>query len=579
MVRRAVTRKTSGERPVLADPLYYLSNFRTVLASLQSRYGELLNQDEREFMRQFAMLPEPSCALLVRMIMRRGEYFRLSRLEYPEIGAAAAAAAPLVCLGWLEEPLLDMDALHRLLTKAELVAHLMLPRRVLRSNKAELLPLLRAAYPDKRTFHGWCPQARDRVVHPLIKVLVERFRLLFFGNFHQDWTAFIVSDLGISAYETVSGHTAAFHTRAHIDAFDRLYRCDRLLEGGVELEGAAASIAEPIPDSHWLEEHRQRLLFQIAMAHERSGNLSSALAVHSACRYRGSRMRTVRLLERSQDWEAARELCLIAAASPENEAERQLVGRLLPRLNRKLGLTSERTSVVPNVETFDVRLDASPGGRAIELQLRDHLTRREESYSSVYYVENALINSLFGLLCWEAIFAPVPGAFFHDYQYGPADLESPCFYERRRDRFAACFAALESDLYKDIIRQRIVAKRGVQAPFIAWGLLREPLLECALECFPASHLRLWFQWIVRDVVENRSGFPDLVQFWPHERRYRLVEIKGPGDRLQDNQRRFLEFCSQHQMPVSVCRVRWAQESAASLGCSQTFPGRLHGPRK
>ena len=68
-------------------------------------------------------------------------------------------------------------------------------------------------------------------------------------------------------------------------------------------------------------------------------------------------------------------------------------------------------------------------------------------------------------------------------------------------------------------------------------------------------------WILRDVVDNRAGFPDLVQFWPDETRYRLVEVKGPGDRLQDNQRRFLEFCAAHGMPVFVCQVR---ERAAVL---------------
>ena len=166
-----------------------------------------------------------------------------------------------------------------------------------------------------------------------------------------------------------------------------------------------------------------------------------------------------------------------------------------------------------------------------------------------------MINSLFGLLCWDAIFAPIPGAFFHDFQYGPADLEGPYFYERRRDRFAESFAALESGRYRDLIRQRFIAKAGIQAPFVSWGLLKPQLLEFALQCFPASHLRLWFEWIVRDVIENRAGFPDLVQFWPNEQRYRMVEIKGPGDRLQDNQRRFLEFCTLHHMPAFVCRVR------------------------
>jgi VRR-NUC domain-containing protein/Fanconi-associated nuclease 1-like protein/Fanconi anemia protein nuclease-like protein len=556
MARRAAELKMKGGRPVLADPFYYLNNFGTVLESLESRYSELLTGEETEFIRRFAILPEPSRALLVRMIMRRGMFFRLSRLEYSEIGDAAVAAAPLLDMGWLEEPLLDVYALHRLLTKVELTGNLALSRNACRLNKPDLLEVLRAQHAEPRPFHGWCANLNDRVFRPVVKPLAERFRLMFFGNFHQDWTTFVLSDLGINSYEIVPVHTTPFSTRAHIDAFHQLYRCQMALQEGVELKDIVASIPAAILDSEWLEEHRQRLLFHIAMAYERSDDGAAAFAVYSVCRYRGSRMRTVRLLERMNEWQAARELCLVAASSPEGEAERQLVCRVLPRLNRKLGVTEAKRTGLPQLASFDIQLEAPPDGLALEFHVRDHLAREEQSDSTVHYVENGLISSLFGLLCWDAIFAPIPGAFFHGFQYGPADLESPYFYERRRERFAACFAELESGNYKDIIRERRSAKAGIQAPFVAWGLLKQPLLEYALQCFPAQHLRLWFEWIVRDIVENRAGFPDLVQFWPSERRYRMVEIKGPGDRLQDNQRRLLEFCSQHEMPVAVCRVRW-----------------------
>jgi hypothetical protein len=93
-------------------------------------------------------------------------------------------------------------------------------------------------------------------------------------------------------------------------------------------------------------------------------------------------------------------------------------------------------------------------------------------------------------------------------------------------------------------------------------LLSKSLLESALTCIPAAHLKIWFEWILHDVRENRAGFPDLVQFWPLERRYRMIEVKAPGDRLQDNQRRFLELCASHRIPVSVCRVRWSGRSSA-----------------
>ena len=91
-----------------------------------------------------------------------------------------------------------------------------------------------------------------------------------------------------------------------------------------------------------------------------------------------------------------------------------------------------------------------------------------------------------------------------------------------------------------------------------WDAVDEELLELALDCIPAAHLRLWFQRILLDIKANRSGFPDLIRFWPAERRYQMVEVKGPGDRLQDNQLRWIDYCAEHGMPVSVCYLAWQE---------------------
>jgi len=77
-----------------------------------------------------------------------------------------------------------------------------------------------------------------------------------------------------------------------------------------------------------------------------------------------------------------------------------------------------------------------------------------------------------------------------------------------------------------------------------------------LQCIPARHLRLWCERMLRDIRVNRAGMPDLIQFWPAEQRYCMVEVKGPGDRLQDNQRRWLAFCAEHDMQVEVVHVQW-----------------------
>ena len=122
---------------------------------------------------------------------------------------------------------------------------------------------------------------------------------------------------------------------------------------------------------------------------------------------------------------------------------------------------------------------------------------------------------------------------------------------------------LDTGAYRSAILQRYAEKHGVQSPFVFWGTLTEELLALALDCIPATHLRTLFARLLLDVKANRTGFPDLVRFWPAQRRYEFVEVKGPGDKLQDNQIRWLQYCGGHGIAASVCHVRWRAEPAGS----------------
>lgn len=73
---------------------YYLHNFQQALDWLAQRYGDLLSEQEADFIAGFARLPQNSRALLVRMLMRRGPWFRASKLAYEEIPVTGDAAAP-----------------------------------------------------------------------------------------------------------------------------------------------------------------------------------------------------------------------------------------------------------------------------------------------------------------------------------------------------------------------------------------------------------------------------------------------------------------------------------------------------
>ncbi|WP_443699469.1 VRR-NUC domain-containing protein [Pseudomonas sp.] len=542
----------------LEDPLYYLHNFRQVLDWLGQRYADLLDADEVHFIQQFDRLPQASQALLVRMVMRKGVHFRAGKLNYLEIGCPHAAAHPLKALGWIDDQcLLGFDELFGLLQKGEVLGAFQPWIDQPKGKKTDWLEQLAPQFTEQRRFAHWCPELDDVLYSLTVMDLCDRLRLLFFGNLHQDWSEFVLADLGIYTYEKVEfcAESRGLRSRDDVLGFLFLHQCQQAFESAQALHSVLAQIATLQTDNPWLEKRRAKLLFQVGQYCERSAELALAEQIYRACVYPGARARLIRVLERQEDYAQAMALACAAQEAPESPAEQQHLLRVLPRLRRKLGAPALPKVKPREVTRLDLALPLPEPLMSVEYCVQAHLS---EPDAPVYYVENGLINSLFGLLCWEAIFAPLPGAFFHPFQRGPADLHSEDFHQRRASLFAACFEQLQDERYKNTIRQRYVDKWGIQSPFVFWNLLSEELLEQALACLPAEHLHYWFERLLLDIRANRAGMPDLIQFWPAQKTYRMIEVKGPGDRLQDNQLRWLEFCGEYQMPVTVCYVRWAQ---------------------
>ncbi len=545
----------------LENPLYYLHNFCQVLHWLGQRYADLLDPDEQHFIQQFDRLAQPSQALLVRMVMRKGVHFRAGKLHYLEIGCPHAAAGPLLELGWVDAHCpLAFEELFGLLQKSEILGAFTPWIDQPKARKTDWLEGLAAQFTEPRSFVQWCPDLADTLYSLTVMQLCDRLRLMFFGNLHQDWSEFVLADLGIYTYEKVEfcAESRGLRTRDDVHGFLFLHQCQQAFETGEALEAVLAQVATLSTDNPWLEKRRAKLLFQIGQYCERSAELDLAQQIYRACAYPGARARLIRVLERQEDYAQAMALANAAQQAPESAAEQQHLLRVLPRLRRKLGEPALPKAKPRQVTRLDLALTLPEPLMSVEYCVQAHLS---EPDAPVHYVENGLINSLFGLLCWEAIFAPLPGAFFHPFQRGPADLHSEDFHQRRAGLFAACFEQLQDERYKTTLRQRYHDKWGVQSPFVFWNLLSEELLEQALECLPAEHLRYWFERLLLDIRANRAGMPDLIQFWPAQKTYRMIEVKGPGDRLQDNQLRWLEFCGEYQMPVTVCYVRWAEQPA------------------
>lgn len=552
----------------LDDPFYYLTHFRFVLAWVGERHADLLAADELAFLEQFESLPQVSQALLVRMIMRKGELFRLSKLSYAEVGDSASAMAPLMSLGWVDsDPALSIDELFNQLRLAELRQALAAEIRAAglsaSSAKTMLYYTLASRFTHTAPLQTWWPTAPDRVVRLTVMNICDRLRLMFFGNLRQDWAEFVLTELGLQRFETVpfTPQSRAFQCRHEVDVYLELHYLRQRLDAGELPADLYPEVPSPA-DNRWLATRRARLLLQLGREAERSGDAALALTLYSESASSEARVRQLRVLERQGEHSAAFELATQALNSSPNETEHQALARILPRLRRRLKLPAEPSDPEPAHERWDLSL---PGPQWVERAVVEALS---EPGAPIYYVENALLTGLFGLLCWPVIFAPLPGAFFHPFHNGPADLYRDDFVAQRRDTFDACLAHLEDGSYREVIRATWREKHGLASPFVHWAIVDEPLVELALTCIPAAHLRLCFERLLGDLKANRAGLPDLIQFMPDapigEPRYRMIEVKGPGDRLQDNQRRWLKFFHRHGMPVAVCYVRWVASDEPEL---------------
>ncbi|UTV88116.1 VRR-NUC domain-containing protein [Cobetia amphilecti] len=616
----------------LDNPRYYLANFDTLIDWVCQCHADLLTEAERATVDAITRLPDASRALLVRLLMRKGDHFERSQLHYAEIGAIEAASQPLIT------PLADSatpDGLCRHnadLTLDEMLALVTLPR--LRAAFAELP----RSTPKRRMHDAISELLGDVTPRPLpawlndpaadtlsvgLGELSRRLSLMFFGNLRQNLSDFVLSELGLLRCETValSPASRAFTHRWEVDRYlaleqlreDWQQASERLgRTANAELErhwqrivaaldatpSAAAneihsepSATHQLTDAHatdgraiddranaWLAQRRDRLRFSLARDAERKG-WHQAAARQYACledsAYAPRAMpRRVRALELSGDISAAHALASERLARAEITLDEQLaLERALPRLCRGLGLPAPRRAKAPTTPQItltvpDLATSAADGIHGVERAAAHALATPE---APVFYVENGLIPALFTLLCWEALFAPLPGAFFHAFHTGPADLYRPDFVSRRQAAFEACFARLKEGSYRKVIRERHQQKQGIQAPFVHWELLSEQLLNHALDCIPPAHLEACFRHLLANPREHRAGLPDLIQFFPEHSsdRYRLIEVKAPTDRLQDNQRQWLALYARHAIPALECRVEWLSATEASVDeCSQ-----------
>lgn len=542
----------SQDEKIILPPKYYLDYFRYLLDFIQNGSAHLLSTEDQEFIALFDSLSENAQCLMVRMMNRKGEYFRLEKFKYEEITNIPQAAEELV-----EAEIISLEPpedflLFRLFTKSEL--HKLYPGRGFDKKYKEdiLLELAEENNPDDyMALNG-----AYTIMHFLQQEQIEYFKLLFFGHAHGMMTEFVIRDIGNVKLENLDGvkFTPWFDYEAEARSVFELYKWDRTIKHAIPVL-LPEEISELVSSVNWSEflNHPKsrkigdKFMLRLGEYFEKSGLWEEALTYYSLARKHPARERRIRIHEKLDEAEAAREISEVALESPFNASERIFAEDYLTKKSKR------------NYRSTTAKINLSP-----EIIITEPKGSRVENHALSFYAdlgyegvhsENYLWRGLFGLVFWEELFGSQHATFHHPLQRMPSDLHSEAFYLNRKPDLEAKMAKFRSK--KSLIKhleKTYAAKEHINNHLVGWHESLMPTLEACVSRLPLKGLTNVLMEISKNVKDNSAGFPDLF-IWK-EKEYQFYEIKSPNDHLSAQQLFWIDFLNRNKIKADILRVKY-----------------------
>lgn len=527
---------------------YYQNNCRVLFEFVQLRYARLLPDDVRRSVQSFMAANDDEQRLFARLLTRKGPVIRTDKIDYREIKDTDASIAGLERLGLVKgQAPQPADVLLNAMRKDELlVVFSRLGSAAGRLRKTELIDVILGRYCDRSIFHR-CVEYMSwlTVSDPDYWALV---KMLYFGDPHQDWSAFVIRDLGMVRFEEVPMHHARFSGLPQLHLDQRVRYLGQLTKRLAEQPALALELIAALQglrcEDRFTESRRQRALLRLGKWFEQSGQTEEAIRVYCTAAEHPARERVVRLLQRQGDTAKAEQCLAEIRANPLSEEELQFAQRFGKRGG---GYQPPQTERHVDAARRDVEQ------QALELILGESVFGCYEPWGA--HVENSLFRTLTGLIYWRAIFADVPGAFCNPFQTGPIDLYREDFAELRREILDEIEARISTDeaLYQHL-QKTVEDKYGIASSLVNWPMLERLPIGRIIEAIPGEHIRRITAFLIRNLRTHSKGMPDLlVVRGPGD--YELVEVKGPTDQLQPTQRIWFRQFAAMGIPAAVLKLK------------------------
>lgn len=149
-------------------------------------------------------------------------------------------------------------------------------------------------------------------------------------------------------------------------------------------------------------------------------------------------------------------------------------------------------------------------------------------------------------------------------QTAPLDMETDSFYEARKDLIEPLLQKIQDGMAEEILITSWESHIGTACRGVNWDAHSLSNLRAVVTCIGGRCLALMCRHLAQDYRSWSSGMPDLL-LWRFHGDYsgeaKLVEVKGPGDRLSEQQRAWLLFLMDSGFNAEVCKVSPAPVSS------------------
>jgi len=536
-----------AQEPAPAD--YYQNNFAEVFAYVLSAYHGILPEDLEQSLDAYLQADDDAQRLFARLLTRNGPIFLEPSLSYAEVSN-------------LHQALVNLEALGLIRRNADVPADWLL--RVLK--KSELLDIFDAA---GRWHRSW---AKERINHHILGGYADQrirqiasghvawfsliapwhwrlVQLLYFGQSDKNWSTQIRRDLGQIRYETVELSQTRFTSPRSLQTYLRerelrryIFRLD---EHPSLLPGLVDALSEPMADIE-AKRLRQRNLLRLGKWCEQREALGEALRLYAQAEIPPARERRVRIHAKLGDSESCEQLLRQITQSPLSATEKIFSERFGQR----------GKGYQPPTTTWSAAPDCDSDNISVENFVLETLLEKHGGWG--IHSENAVLKTLTGLIYWDAIFSAVPGAFTNPFQSGPHDLLAHEFASARIEELTNIEARVADDrALVELMIDTADRKWGTANPLVSWGLLQSVPLNHWLEVVPLGWVRQLSAFLIRNLGDYRKGFPDLFLCY-EDGRTEFVEVKGPTDQLQPQQRAWFAILRDMGIDARIVKLKAAK---------------------